>query len=358
MFSDNLIEMSRDRRNFIKKVTLGAAAMSFNLYFPSEVSHSVPVEPGESTVSFITGNDRREMIYKALKPLEKDIRKGIKNKQVVIKCNLVGPEVLCGAHVDAVRGILDFLKPIYKKRIIVGDSTGRTYPGPLSTFKHFETHNYLNLPKEYKIKLVDFNDRKTRVLWMVDQDMHPLGINFIDTFLDPDNYIISMTRLKTHGDVIVTLSVKNIVMGSPISHYKQKKVEGRNEKALMHSGGIKNINFNIFLAAHHVQPQLSVIDGLVGMEGNGPTDGTPVEHGVALAGTDMIAVDRMAVELMGVDFNDIGYLTYCANAGMGQSDLSKINIIGENPYDHIIKYRLHKNIKRQLTWKEGLVIDK
>lgn len=362
----NSIEMSRDRRSFIKSIAAGAAGMTIAPLLFTKKAHSVSLEPAPARVSFVTGTDRRDMMHRVLEPLRDDIRKEIQGKQIVIKANLVGPDELCATHADAVRGVLDFLKPIYKKRVIVGDSTGRTYPGPMGTWKHFEIHGYLDLPKEYNIKLVDFNDMPTNVLWIIDKDYHPFGINIINTFLDPDNYIISLTRPKTHNGVITTLSVKNIVMGSPISHYKQRSVEGRNEKSFMHSGshdlqvqqGFKTINFNIFLVAQHVRPQLAVIDGLVGMEGNGPNEGTAVEHGIALAGTDRIAVDRIAVELMGINFDDVGYLTYCAHAGMGQSDLGKITIIGPDIRKHIIPYKPHEEFEKQLAWKEGLVIDK
>jgi len=148
--------------------------------------------------------------------------------------------------------------------------------------------------------------------------------------------------------------VKNLVMGSPLSHYRQTKAEGRNEKSLMHAGGYKNFHFNLFLIAQRIRPGLCVIDGLIGMEGNGPTAGTAVEHGIALAGTDMVAVDRVTLELMGIPFEDVGYLTYCANAGLGQGNLAKIRVLGPDIRGHVKKYRLHENIARQMTWKEGL----
>lgn len=356
--TDELLERSRDRRSFIKKIAVGAAGLAAAPLMLPGTSHGALSEPGRSTVSFTTGNDRRDMMYRVLSPLKDTIEKAIHKKQVIIKANLVGNEKHCFAHPDAVRGVLEFLKPIYKKRVIVADSTGRTYPGPMGTRKHFEIHGYLGLPNEYKIKLVDLNDMPTKKLWILGENARPLGVNIIDTYFDPDNFIISLTRLKTHNGTVATLSVKNIVMGSPISHYRQRKLEGRNEKQFMHSGGVKNINYNIFLVAQHIRPQLSIIDGLVGMEGNGPTKGIPIEHGVALAGTDWIAVDRIGTELMGIDFNDIGYLTYCAQAGMGQSDMSKIAVTGPDISNHIKRYKLHENIENQLTWKEGMIIDK
>lgn len=305
-----------------------------------------------STVSLATGDNRREMIRRVLRPLEAEIREGVRGRQVVIKANLVGPDPLCATHVDAVRGVLDFLRPIYGKTVIVGDSTGRVYPGPVGTWKHFELHGYLDLPKEYRVKLLDLNDRPTRVLWILDERIRPRPVRIIDTFLDPDVYLISLARLKTHGDVIATLSVKNTVMGAPVSHYRQAKAEGRNEKAFMHAGDYRNIHYNIFLVARHVRPSLSVLDGLVGMEGNGPTAGIAVDHGVALAGMDMVAVDRVGLELMGIPFEDVGYLAYCAQAGFGEGNLANIRIEGPPVAGHTRTYRLHDNIKSQMTWKE------
>lgn len=58
---------------------------------------------------------------------------------------------------------------------------------------------------------------------------------------------------------------------------------------------------------------------------------------------------------MGVPFEDIGYLNYCATAGLGQGDRSKIKIIGPDPKDHVIKYKLRDNIERQMRWDDDLI---
>ena len=183
--------------------------------------------------------------------------------------------------------------------------------------------------------------------------------------MDENNYIISLTRPKTHSWVVTTLSVKNIVMGSPVNHYRQKKVAGRNEKLFMHlynvkwlTDPLKGINFNMFLVAKKVRPHLSIIDGFLGMEGNGPNSGTPVEHGIALAGFDMLAVDIITTQLMGINFDDVGYLSYLAWAEEGQSDLSKIKIIGSDIKHSIIPYKLPDSLEKILVWKKGLILDK
>ena len=119
----------------------------------------------------------------------------------------------------------------------------------------------------------------------------------------------------------------------------------------MHSGGNRGLSYNLFLLAHMgIQPDLAILDGVVGMEGNGPVRGTSFEHGVALASTDWLAADRLGVELMGIDYGEVKYLQWCANAGMGNDDLSKIKVTGPDYKKHIVKYELNTNIERQRKW--------
>ncbi len=61
---------------------------------------------------------------------------------------------------------------------------------------------------------------------------------------------------------------------------------------------------------------------------------------------------------MGIPFEDIGYLQYCHIAGLGQGDRSKIKIIGPEPENHVIKYKLHDNIDWQYKWKDDLLLQK
>jgi uncharacterized protein (DUF362 family) len=66
--------------------------------------------------------------------------------------------------------------------------------------------------------------------------------------------------------------------------------------------------------------------------------------------TDWLAADRVAVELMGLDFAKIGYLNYSAQTGLGIADLSKIEIVGERINEHIRPYKLSDSIEKQLIW--------
>jgi len=63
-----------------------------------------------------------------------------------------------------------------------------------------------------------------------------------------------------------------------------------------------------------------------------------------------LAADRVAVELMGIDFAKVDYLNYCGQAALGQADLKKIEVVGELVVKHVKTYKLADNIEQQLTW--------
>jgi uncharacterized protein (DUF362 family) len=95
---------------------------------------------------------------------------------------------------------------------------------------------------------------------------------------------------------------------------------------------------------------VSVIDGYEGMEGNGPVMGTPVESKLAIASTDFIAADRIGLECMGVDPKMVGYLRYCAQVGLGNYDMAKIDVSGAKIAAVQKKYRLANDVDRQMQW--------
>jgi uncharacterized protein (DUF362 family) len=335
-----------NRRNFLKTAALVSAGWTLRNPVSTYAAGSSPSGSDRARVSFVTGTDRREMVYQALLPLKDEIQKGIQGKQVIVKPNFVGTRFpLCATHADAVRGLLDFLKPIYTEKIIIGESSAFE-----PTSNGYENYGYLPLEKEYNVTLVDFNEHSTKPVWITDRNIRPGKIQVIGEFLDPKNYFISITRLKTHDTVVATMGLKNILMASPVSQYG-----GQRCKRDVHAGGPRWLHYNLFLLARLMRPQLTVIDALEGMQGDGPVRGDPIEHGVALAGTDVLAVDSIGAQLMNIPLDNIGYLTYCAEAGMGIVDRAQIDILGgKDPKDYVKQYRLPDSIDRQLEWKTEL----
>ena len=89
------------------------------------------------------------------------------------------------------------------------------------------------------------------------------------------------------------------------------------------------------------------------MEGNGPMSGTRVDHRVCVVSTDYLAADTVGATLMGIDPANIGYLSYLATAKVGESDLSKMEILGEPVAKLAKKYQLGSSIENQLQWKNA-----
>jgi uncharacterized protein (DUF362 family) len=357
-------KLKSGRRNAIKILGLGSVAFFSGTFLniPSlaaaeiEKNKKSVVPSGRSRVSFTTGTDRVAMINEVMKPFEQEIRKGIKGKQLVIKPNMVVTDVpLCATHVDALRGLIEFVKPFYHGQIIIAEasgSNGNSSPG-------FKNYGYLDLQKEYNLRFIDLNLGAGSPVWILDRNLHPEKILVTSMFLDPRNYIISISRIKTHNSVVMTAGTKNMLMAAPLNIPAANGNPQMNYKSKMHGGGPHWLNYNMSLMAQKVRPNFTVIDGVEGMEGNGPTSGSAVDHRIALASDDVLAADSLCAKLMNIPLADIGYLNYCADRGLGIIDYDKIDIIGDkDPNKFVIPYKLAPNIARQLEWKNDFIQQK
>jgi uncharacterized protein (DUF362 family) len=294
-----------------------------------------------SRVGLIKGGDRRRNMRDALAAIEKEIRAGIGDRQVVIKPNFVSTrKQLAATHVEGVMGILDFLKPFYKKPVIIAES-----PAGGAARRGYENFGYTDLARDYDVSLQELDGSEHRTFWLCDRHLRPAPVRMARMVCDPRYYVISAAVMKTHNAVVATLGLKNLIVGAAL------KFGRRNDKRQFHHG-TKLINYNIALLARQIRPALTTIDGFVGMQGNGPGGGFPMESGVAIASTDVIAADRVGLACMGIDLADVGYLTYCAESGVGEGDLARIDVAGSDLAGCVAKYQLADSIKGQLNWKD------
>ena len=302
-------------------------------------------------VALTAGNDRADIIFRSLGSFKKEIATAIGKRRVVIKPNNVSIDrQLAASHAGSLEGILEFLKSIGKTNVVIAESAAS---GP--TLEGFANFGYDKLAGKYGAKLMDLDQQEVEMVYAFDEkDFRPHGIRMSKVLLDPNNFIISAAKFKTHDRVVATLSLKNIIVGAPIKdpgfRWSGGKAGAKNDKPLTHGNGFRGINYNLYALAPRLHPHLAVIDGYEGMEGNGPVGGTPVDHKVAVVSLDWLAADRVAVELMGIDYTKVGYLNFCAQAGLGQGDLSKIEVVGAKIADHIKKYKLSDNFDQQMIW--------
>jgi len=309
---------------------------------------------------------RRKNVFDALMAVDREIRPAMNRKKyVLLKINNVSTTIqLAATHVDAVRGILDYVAPRFKGPVVIVEASAR------DTMEGFETFKYAQLIPEFKaqkIKLVDLNrEKKFEVFAIVDRNVRPVPVRLASQLMDPDAFVISAAMLKSHNAVVATGSVKNMVMGAPL-HSVPGDSQEFHDKRLMHAMPLGNwqiginechhaMNYNLAITALHMRRNwgVAVIDGYEGMEGNGPVNGTPVPMHVALAGPDFLAVDRVAVETMGIPAYAVGYMQYAAEMGLGQYDLSKIDIRGVKPESVKKTFKLNQNANFQLDWLTDL----
>lgn len=350
------------RRDFLKTSILGGAAITFS--YPAKAIFADPdLENRGTQVSISTGVDRADMAFRALKPFSRQIKHAIGNRRVVLKPNnvLIYVPLAC-THVDTLEGILEFLKSINKiHNVIIAESSASG-----STLEGFDNYGYYKLLTKYPVKLIDLDSEPFENMYVIDEkDFKPHMVRVSSLITNPDSYVVSVARMKTHTSVGASLSLKNIVLGAPVKDHgftlynedirfsqsaKKNKPGTTSYKRLLHGSGFYGINYNIAMLAQRLHPALAVIDGYEGMEGNGPTLGTAIDHKVCVVSQDWLAADRVGVELMGIDFSKIGYLNHCTQMGLGNSDLNKIEIVGENLKDHIKPYKLPSNFDKLISW--------
>lgn len=138
------------------------------------------------------------------------------------------------------------------------------------------------------------------------------------TLLGAD-FVVSLPKMKTHHWAGVTLSLKNMFGVVPGSCYGWPK-------NLLHWAGINPAILDINAA---VRPDFAIVDGIIGMEGNGPIQGQARECGVLVAGDDPVAVDATCVRIMGLLPEKIDYLARAATL-LGHLQDGQIQQLGES----------------------------
>jgi uncharacterized protein (DUF362 family) len=145
-------------------------------------------------------------------------------------------------------------------------------------------------------------------------------IDYPKLLLDAD-VLVDLACLKTHTMTMVTLGIKNFqgILSD------EQKYEGHRDDLPQHLVDIHRVR----------QPDLTIIDGLIGMEGNGAGEqGIPAPMNLILAGADVVAVDAVASACMGIeDPLDIPTTRLAAYAGLGTADLGNIEVVGKSIQD-------------------------
>ena len=346
-------------------------------------------QDAQSRVALVRGGSepggRYENIDRALNLISADIDFAGK-AQVLIKPNFVASRnPLACTHVDAVRAVLDFVRSRYDGSLTIAEG-----PSVEPAADAFRLLGYEPLARTYDVELVDLNHDEPQPVDVYDWRLRPLRLHLARSVVESD-FRISVGPPKTHDAVIVTLSLKNMIMGALISHFSHGSLSHNggpgpvrrasralwrripqwvrglppaewlefraisatqpSDKMKMHQS-YPVINLNLALLAPLVAPHLAVIDGYEAMEGDGPSSGTLVPWRLALVSTDALAADLVGTTLMGFSVEEVGYLHYCRQMGLGAGDMSQIEIVGHATAAECTRaFRPHTTYRRQLRWQ-------
>lgn len=143
-------------------------------------------------------------------------------------------------------------------------------------------------------------------------------IRLPQSWLESD-VVVNLPCMKTHDALGATLGLKNM-----------KGVIHPQDKKRFHKWGLEQCIVDL---AHLTLPELTVMDATIGLEGDGPVVGNPVNLGLLLASKDTVALDRICLDIMGFEPDEVGYVQLAARAGLGRDDRDEIVVLGETVAD-------------------------
>jgi uncharacterized protein (DUF362 family) len=291
-----------------------------------------------SKVSLAKSQDHYQGVKDSLTLLEDDLKRKLQNvDEVIIKINFVKTSnELATTPFDAVKSFVEFITPFYEGKIVIAEESTLD-----DTKEGFKMYGFTDFADEHdQVELLDIGDDEViekKIVYPEGELTFPLSKTIVEA-----PFLVSITRPKTHDRVVVTLGIKNVLIGTI-----QGKLENRRHT---HQGKyIHNIMTSI---AEFAYPDLVILDGTVGMQGDGPGSGEHINSNWTLASLDALAADSLATYLMGFDVNDVGHLNMLRDKEFGLLyPRDQIEIVGEDPQKFITPYKPHSTFEEQKEWK-------
>ena len=258
----------------------------------------------------------------------------IRGRRVLLKPNLVESKAKyfhINTHPLVVRGAAEAFLKMGASRVLVAEGPGHCQ----DTLRVFVESGLFEVLREDKIPFIDLNYQDGYLLPNAGKYSRLATLTFPVTLKEVD-LIVSLAKLKTHHLAGVTLSMKNMFGVMPGIYYGWPK-------NLLHFQGISASILDINLT---LRPYLGIVDGIVGMEGDGPIMGDPKPAGVLVLGRNLTAVDATCARLMKIDPYRIEYLNE-AQDRLGPVNEASIIQVGEPISALATEFKLLNHIPAQ-----------
>ncbi len=249
-----------------------------------------------------------------------------RGERVLLKPNLVMPKTVESAALTHPAMIMALVRMLLDQgcQVGIGDS-----PGMGSAESVIRKMGIFEELTRCGVKIVEFEKSVSWKEFVRTQDLKRRFNNLeLTGELTEYDKVINLPKLKSHGQMGITLATKNL-FGCVVGHGK-----GRWHFV---AGSDLNIFARIIVEiALTVNADLHILDGIIGMEGNGPTSGRARELGLLLASANPIALDRLVVEIIRKSPDQFPIFTAARELGVTGVDLEQIEVIGENVADLLV----------------------
>jgi uncharacterized protein (DUF362 family) len=301
-----------------RRKPLGERMRSFFRGFAVRAAGNLRQLPPQTAVHVATAADYNADLADVLRRQYESFRERVPlaGKRVVLKPNLVEyhRDKVINTHPHVVAAAIELCRREGAAEVIVAEGPG-----------HWRNVEYLvqasglgDVLRHYKVPFIDLNhDEPVKSVNL--GRLTGLEFLYLSRTVATADVLISMPKLKTHHWAGATLSLKNLFGTLPGICYGWPKNE-------LHWRGIDNSIVDIALTR---PPDLAIVDGIVGMEGDGPINGTPKPFGALVMGSDPLAVDATCCRLMGLRPEKIGYLVMGHARKLGLFREQEIGQFGE-----------------------------
>jgi uncharacterized protein (DUF362 family) len=240
----------------------------------------------------------------------------LKGKSVLLKPNFIEMDLngAINTHPSVVRAARECFLRMGAAEVLIGDGPGHDR----DTEAILEAVGLCDYVSNLRNVFVDLNVDDTAKVPLQTHASTLRELYFPNSVLRAD-FVVSMPKMKTHHWAGVTLSMKNMFGIVPGNCYGWPK-------NVLHWAGIDKSILDINST---VRPDFAIVDGIIGMEGNGPIQGVPKRSKVLVCGDDPVAVDATCARVMGLVPERVGYLE---KAGwlLGHIREDRIEQIGES----------------------------
>jgi uncharacterized protein (DUF362 family) len=306
-----------NRREFIKVSAVASLSSLVGGCRPSvRWDRDAYRKPATSRVAILEGSSYQTSLGDVIRHGLHLFKLDLKGKRIVLKPNLVefDPKGVINTHPAVIEAAIASFRSLGAREVVVAEGPG-----------HRRDNEYLltasgiyDVINEHRVRYVDLNTDDVRRTKLRSSFTNLSELYLPETLFNAD-LLVSMPKLKTHHWAGITLSLKNMFGVVPGSVYGWPK-------NVLHWAGIHKsiLDINSSLPI----PQFAIVDGIVGMEGNGPLQGQAKQSGVLILGDDLVAVDATAARLMKIEPRKIDYLEI-ADHFLGNISYERIELVGE-----------------------------